>query len=171
MRHRLYYLLPDIDSARQALDEMLLRRIEVRHLHFMSTTSELPRDLPEASFLHKTDVVHGGENGMLIGAGLGLALGALIVFYFPMADNSAKAGIVLLASLVGVLFGGWAASMVAAAIPNTRLQAFYPELDKGRILLIADIPASRIREIEQMMAERHPEMRFGGEASHIPVFP
>ena len=171
MRHRLYYLLPDIDSARQALDEMLLRRIEVRHLHFMSTTSELPGDLPEASFLHKTDVVHGGENGMIMGAGLGLALGVLIVFYFPMADNSAKAGIVLLASLVGVLFGGWAASMVAAAIPNTRLQAFYPELEKGRILLIADIPAGRIKEIEQMMAERHPEMRFGGEASHIPVFP
>jgi hypothetical protein len=28
MRHRLYYLLPDIDSARRALDDMLLSRIE-----------------------------------------------------------------------------------------------------------------------------------------------
>ncbi|MDB5841794.1 MAG: hypothetical protein JWQ23_3746 [Herminiimonas sp.] len=171
MRHRLYYLLPDLNSARQALDDLLLQRIEQSHIRFLSTTSELPSDLPEAGFMHKTDVVHGAESGMIVGAGLGLALGAVVVYFFPFAGSSSKATIVFLAALIGVLFGGWAASMAAAALPNSRLTAFYPELEKGKILLIVDVPAGRIKEIEQRLAERHPEMKFGGEASHIPVFP
>ena len=36
MRKRLYYMLPDIHSARQMLDEMLLMRVEERHIHFLA---------------------------------------------------------------------------------------------------------------------------------------
>jgi len=38
MRHRVYYLLPDIDSTRQAMDELLLSRIEARPIHFLQVT-------------------------------------------------------------------------------------------------------------------------------------
>ena len=55
MRHRLYYFLPDINSARRSLDDMLLSRIEQRHIRFISA-ARLPPDMPEASFLIKTDV-------------------------------------------------------------------------------------------------------------------
>lgn len=168
MRHRLYYLLPDADSARRALDDMLLSRIEVRHLHFLSTRAPVPADLPEATFLHKTDIVHGAESGMLVGAILGMMLAGVVIVYF---DPAAKAPLSVAITLCGLLFGGWAASLVAAALPNTRLKAFYPELEKGRLLMIVDVPARRVAEIENVMADRHPEMRFAGEAPGIPVFP
>lgn len=170
MRHRLYYLLPDLDSARRARDDLLLSRIDVRHIHFMKDGAPLPEDMPEANILHKTDLVHGATTGMIVGALLGMAVGALVVFYFPLSDG-ARPALVLLAALCGLLFGGWAASMVAAALPNSRLKAFYEELERGKLLLIADVPAGRVEDIESMMAERHPETRFGGEESHIPAFP
>lgn len=167
MRHRLFYLLPDIESARRTLDDLLLHRIEQRHVHFLSR-APLPEDLPEANFLHKTDVVHGAQNGMIAGALLGLGLGFIIIYYFDLAS---PALVVTASSLVGILFGGWAASMVAAAIPNTRLQAFFPEIEKGRVLMIADVPNQRVKAIEELLAQRHPELNFRGEDSHVPVFP
>lgn len=168
MRHRLYYLLPDIDSARRALDDMLLSRIEVRHVHFMNGGGQLPDDLPEANFLHKTDIVHGAQAGMLVGALLGMIAAGAIVSYF---DPVSKATLAIAVTLCGVLFGGWAASMVAAALPNSRLKSFYPELETGKILMIADVPARQVARIEKVMMERHPEMRFAGEAPGVPIFP
>lgn len=168
MRHRLYYLLPDVDSARRALDDMLLNRIEVRHIHFLGTRAPVPPDLPEANFLQKTDVVHGAESGMLVGALMGMVLAGAVIAYF---DPAAKAPLAVAITLCGLLFGGWAASLVAAALPNTRLKSFYPELEKGKLLMIVDVPARRVAEIERIMTDRHPEMRFGGEAPGIPVFP
>lgn len=171
MRHRLYYLLPDVDSARKTFDDMLLARIDQSHVHFLSTGAPLPPDMPEATFLQRTDVVRGAKNGMLGGAALGILLGAVIVLYFDLTSEPAGALLVVAMTLIGVLFGGWAASMVAAAFPNSRLNAFYPELEKGKILMIADVPALRVQQIEKILAERHPETNFKGEEPNIPVFP
>lgn len=171
MRHRIYYLLPNLDSARKVLDDLLLSRIELRHIHFLSSGQQLPPDMPEANILQKTDIVHGAGSGMIAGGLLGLGLGAVIVYYFGFPEPGTQATVVVIAALVGVLFGGWAASLVAAALPNTRLARYYPDLDKGSILLMADVPARRVVEIEDLLRERHPEMRFGGEESHMPIFP
>lgn len=168
MRHRLYYLLPDIDSARRTRDDMLLSLIEIRHMHFMSNGTPLPADLPEASILQKTDVVRGAEAGMLVGAGLGMVLGVFLVNYF---DIVSKPAVVIAATLVGLLFGGWAASMVAAALPNSRLAKFYPALEQGGLLMIIDVPARRVEQIERLLDERHPEMRFHSKEPTVPVFP
>lgn len=167
MRHRLYYLLPDVESARHTLDDLLLNRIEQRHIHFLARGT-LPEDMPEANFLQKTDVVHGAKAGMLVGALLGMALGFVVVYYFSLSSGALA---VTAATMVGVLFGGWAASLVAAAIPNTRLAAFFPEIEKGKVLLIADVPARRIDQVEKVLAQRHPEINFRGEEPTIPAFP
>jgi hypothetical protein len=171
MRHRVYYLLPDIQCARKTFEDLLINRIEQRHVHFMTGGSTLPSDMPEANIFQKTDLLHGAGAGMIFGGLLGIALGALIVFYFDFRGTSTEAGIVVIAALCGVLFGAWSASLVAAALPNSRLAAFYPEMEQGKILMMADLPARRVTEIEGMLAQRHPEMRFGGEESHMPIFP
>ncbi|WP_019141862.1 hypothetical protein [Noviherbaspirillum massiliense] len=168
MRHTLYYLLPDIECARKTLDDLLLNRIEEKHIHFVTGGTMLPPDLPDGTLFHKTDVVHGASSGMIVGGILGIAFGFLLVYYYGL---SSEALVVLVSALVGVLFGGWAASMVAAALPNTRLKSFYPELERGKILLIVDVPARKVEQIEKVMADRHPEMKFNGEEPNVPVFP
>jgi hypothetical protein len=34
MRRKLYFVLPDVKSAQGIMDELLLSRIEARHIHF-----------------------------------------------------------------------------------------------------------------------------------------
>jgi hypothetical protein len=36
MRRRLYFVLPDVDSARRTADDLLLARVEDRHMRFLA---------------------------------------------------------------------------------------------------------------------------------------
>lgn len=169
-RQRLYFMLPDIPSARGMLDELLLARIEIRHMRFWAADNTLPDDMPDASFWHKTDLTHGAQNGMIAGAILGLLFGIWLV-YFPPEWIHLNMLALLVSTAVGLVLGGWMAGMAAAALPNSRLENFLGEIAKGKVLLIVDVNFRRVPEIEDLIAKRHPEAKFGGVESHIPVFP
>jgi hypothetical protein len=171
MRHRLYYLLPDLPAARATMNDLLLARIEARHIRFLSGGQSLPPDLPGASLMQSTDVVRGAEMGMALGAALGLLAGVGLLYYFDIDGAGMKAAFMVAATLAGMLFGAWASSMQGASLPNSRLAAFDDELQKGRILLMVDVPSGRLDELEVLLAQRHPEMHFRGEEAHIPTFP
>jgi len=76
MRRRLYFLLPDLKSARQVVNELLLARIEARRIHVLAQRGMDLEDLPEASVFQKTDVVHGAQVGVVLGAVGGALTGA-----------------------------------------------------------------------------------------------
>ena len=103
MRRRLYFVLPDVESARAMLNDLLLARIEVRHIHFLSRRDTLPDDLPQANVLQKTDIVHGAQMGVGIGAIVGAIAGALVVF-FPPEGVTLKFVTVLIVAIGGALF-------------------------------------------------------------------
>jgi hypothetical protein len=170
MRRRLYFVLPDVESARSMLNEMLLARIEVRHIHFLSRRDTLPEDLPEANVLQKTDIVHGAQSGIAIGAIVGAVAGALVVF-FPPEGVTLKLITVLVAAIGGAFFGAWASSMVASSVPNSRLKAFERDIDSGKVLMMVDVPMRRVQEICDLVASRHPEAASGGFEPTIPAFP
>lgn len=170
MRRRLYYMLPDIPSARAMLDELLLARIEERHIKFMARENTLPDDMPDCSFLQRTDLVHGAQLGMVIGGIVGLGA-AILLTVFPPDGWTLRTATILAVALGGALFGGWASSMNAAAVPNTRLAQFAPAIAAGQVLLIVDVPPRRVAEIEEMIARRHPDIRFGGMEPPALAFP
>ncbi len=146
MRRRLYFVLPDMQSARSMLNEMLLARIECRHIHFLARRGTLPPELPEASVLQKTDIVHGAQLGVVIGAFVGMAAGGLLVL-FPPEGVTLKLFTVLVIALGGAFFGAWASSMVASSVPNSRLKAFERDIESGKVLMMVDVPMRRVQEI------------------------
>lgn len=170
MRRRLYFMLPDVPSARALLDVLLLARIGERQMHFYAKEGVLLPDMPEAGFVQKSDLVHGLESGMVIGAGAGL-LGGILLVLFPPAGLQLQMIAILATAIGGGMFGAWASGMAAAAIPNSRLKAFQPGIDSGQVLLMLDVPLSRVVEVEELIASRHPSGRFGGVEPHIPAFP
>jgi len=169
MRRRLYFMLPDLESARGMRDELLLARIEIRHMRFMAR-EPLPPDMPDCSFVQRTDLVHGAQLGVVIGAIVGLGAGIFLTM-FPVEGMTLRTAAILLVALGGALFGGWASGMNAAAVPNTRLRQFAQPIEQGQVLLIVDVPAGRVEEIEGMIAKRHPEISFGGIEPPMLAFP
>jgi hypothetical protein len=170
MKRRLYFLLPDAGAARESLNELLLARVDAKRMRFWASDETHLIDVPEASFLDKTDLVHGSEVGMLIGAGVGLIGGILLLFY-PPEGIMLQTGTILMTALGGAAFGAWVSGMAGAAMPNSRLRAFQGDIEKGGVLMIVDLPLSRKQEIEELMAKRHPEARFCGVEPHVPAFP
>lgn len=161
MRRRLYFMLPDVNTARRVLDEMLLARIEERHIHFLARRDTLPPDLPEANVLQKTDIVHGAEIGLVIGGGAGVIAGVLLVL-FPPHGGALQLVTVLITALLGALCGAWMASMAATAVPNSMLKRFHADIERGKVLMMIDVPLRREREISGLITSRHPEIESGG---------
>ena len=170
MRRRLYFIMPDVQSARKMMDDLLLARIEERHIHFLARRGTPMDGLHEANHLQKSDLVHGAQVGLALGALLGVLLGfALVMTLFT--DNRWQIAVVLGSGLLGALFGAWVASMVGSAVPNSRLKQFQQTIDEGKLLVMADVPEHRVNEVRELLNARHPEAEDRGIDPHIPAFP
>ena len=170
MRLRMYVTLPDVASAKRLADDLLLARIEDRHMHFLAKRGTDLGELHEASHLQKTDTVHGALTGLVIGGIAGVVVGALLV-NFPPAGLSLDLVAVLIVAVFGAGFGTWVASMVGLQVPNSRLKAFDPEIQEGKVLLMLDVPSSRYEQVRQVIQRTHPEALDHGNEPTVPAFP
>ncbi len=170
MRLRMYVTLPDVASAKQLCNDLLLARIEDRRMRFLARRGTDLDGLHEASYFHKTDAIHGAFIGLVVGGALGAALGAVLVSY-PPEGMSLEMGVVLLCALAGAALGVWVATMVGLQVPNSRLKPFEADLQAGRILLILDVPSSRYEEVREIIARKHPEAVDRGNEPTVPAFP
>ncbi len=153
MRRRMYYLLPNLASARRAMHDLLLARVEERHIHFLARRGTPMDGLHEASVLQKTDLVHGANVGLVLGAILGAGAGSVFSSLVP-PETSWHLFLLVGATVFGSLFGVWAGSMVGCAVPNSRLRDFEPHLDSGMILLMVDVPKSAADDVADSLGER-----------------
>lgn len=170
MKRRLYFLLPDVDSAQRTADDLLLARIDDRDMQFLAKRGTALGELHEAGYLLKSDLVHGAGVGLLLGALGGVLLGALIVAY-PPEGTSPKLVTILITTVIGGVLGAWMASMAAAAVPNSRLKTFQDPIANGKVLLVLDIAYERVAQIREVVISRHPEAVVSGEDSRFPAFP
>ena len=170
MRRRLYFLLPDVASARLTANDLLLARVEDRHMRFLAKRGTDLGELHEASYVQKTDLMHGAGIGLGIGGVGGLLLGLVIITYPPEGTNPQLVA-VLVAAVVGAALGAWISSMVAASVPNSRLKQFQSDIDNGKILLMVDVPYGQIAQIRELVVGRHPEAIPGGQETRFPAFP
>jgi hypothetical protein len=170
MKRRLYVVLPDLSSAIQTANDLLMARVEDRHMHFLGQRGMSLGGLHEASYLQKSDVRH----ALFLGAGLGALGGMLLGVYLkltPIGGYEFGVGAFLLATIGGTLFGAWVSSMIGMSTPNTKLKPFEADIAAGKILLMVDVPVSRVEEIEALLARRHPEAVDRGVDPTMPAFP
>jgi hypothetical protein len=170
MRRRLYFVLPDLRRAKAAFNELLLARIEEKHIHFLAREGTSLQDLPEATMLQKSDEVHGLWLGLIVGGLTGTLAGA-VVLIFPPSGLVMGLGAILTTSIIGAIMGVWVSGMIASAVPNTFLERFRGEIARGKILMMVDVPKRRIEEITDMIREHHPQADVRGRDPSIPAFP
>jgi len=170
MRRRLYFLLPDLGCATQTANDLLLARVEDRHMRFLARRGMSLGKLHECNYLQKSDAVHGAELGFVLG-GMGGFLIGIYVYLTPPEGVTLQLVTVLIGTVIGAMFGAWAASLVAMSVPNSRLRPFQKEIEAGKILLMVDVPPSRIEEIQDLVHRCHPEATAHGIEPTLPAFP
>lgn len=168
MRRRMYYMMPNLATSRRVMDDLLLARVDERHIHFIAKEGTPMDGLHEASVLQKSDMVHGARIGLVLGALLGIGAGALFVQIVPLGWQVAT---IVGTTALGAAFGTWVASMVGAAVPSTQLRKFESLVAKGMILLMIDVPEHSVEDLRSLLGETHPEAVDHGVEPRIPAFP
>lgn len=170
MSRRIYFVLPDIHSARTAANDLLLARVEYRRMHFLGPTGASMNGLHEATVLQTSDV----RRALFMGAALGIVGGATLGVYLkltPIWGYTFDVGTLILCVIAGGLFGAWTSTMIGVSTPSLKLASFATDIEAGRIVMMVDVPASRVREIESLLHECHPEAIDRGIEPTTPVFP
>ncbi len=166
---RIYFLLPDLETTRTIVDELLLARVEERQIHVLARRDTPLPDLPEATFLQKTDFVPALEQGLAVGGATGM-LASLVAVALP-TGLVLGGGAVLAMSLFGAGVGAWCSSMIGAGIGSRRLKDFEKAIEAGEILMMVDVRRDRVEEIEGLIRKHHPDADCMGTEPIIPAFP
>jgi hypothetical protein len=166
---RIYFLAPNIEVSRKIVDELLLARIEERHIHVLAKRGTPMEKLPEASYLQKSDFIPALEQGLALGGLTGIVAG-LVAVALPGGPVLAG-GAILGTSLAGAGVGALMSSMAGSSIGSRRIKQFEEALEKGEFLFMIDVPWQRVEEIEGLIRKHHPDAECGGTEPEVPAFP
>ena len=169
---RLYFLIPGIDSAKTIVDKLLLARIEQRHIHIAAADHHAltEANLPEASLLQESDFIPAVERGLAIGGATGILAGVAAVA-LPGVGLVLGGGAILGIGLAGAGLGAWVSSMIGISAPSSRLTEFEDAIKEGGLLMMVDVPKTRVDEITDLIKQHHPEAEIEGTEPVIPAFP
>jgi hypothetical protein len=170
MRRRLYWVLPNVDSAKRTADDLLLARVEDRHMHFLARDGTDLGELHQASVMQVSDVRRAAGMGFVIGGLLGGLVAALLSLY-PVDGIDLQQGGVLLLIGCGGLFGVFASTLIGSSVPSSHLTRFATDVEGGRVLLMVDVPLHRVDTVRELLERRHPEAAWRGVDPSIPAFP
>ncbi len=160
MKRRLYFLLPDTEHARAVVSELEARGIEPKFMHTIAGRGGGDvNDLPVASRMLRNDlgarIEHYLWGGNLVLFFLALiALVMLAVSSVPWWWLLLPAGIMLVSFLTGLEF--------VMHTPNVHLTEFQSAMQHREILLMIDVHAGQVAEVEETVHRRHPEAIAGG---------
>jgi len=167
---RIYFLSPDIETTKRIVDDLLLARIEERHIHVVAKRGTELEDLPEVNLLQKSDFVPAVERGLALGGSAG-ALAGLVAIALPPASTVLAGGVLLGSALAGAGVGAWAGSLIGVSTPSSRIKQFEEAIEAGHLLVLADVPKNRVAEIEARIKKHLPEVDIEGTEPIIPAFP
>lgn len=168
---RLYFLIPNVENARRIVDKLLLARVEERHIHMVAKEGIPMEGLPEARFIDKGDFIPALARGAAVGAVTGAIAGFVAVYFSHQEIILDVNTVVLVAALAGVIVGGLAASIIGMDTPNSRIVRFQGAIAQGEILMMVDVPKSKVDAISDLMKGDHIKIASQGTEPTIPAFP
>lgn len=167
---RIYFLVPDLETTKGIVTELILAHIEERRLHIIAKRGTPLEDLPEANLLQKSDFIPAVEQGVAIGGATGILAG-LVAIALPATAPVIAGGVLLASSFAGAGIGAWLGGMVGMNVGNRRIKEFENAINAGEFLLLADVPKNRVDEIEMLVKQHLPQVEIEGTEPHVPAFP
>jgi hypothetical protein len=161
---RIYFVVPDYSHARRIVAELEAASIPAAQMHTLADNQDLA-GLPPVTAGQRQDRVWLWERLAwnadlaifflaLLGLGLALYLGSV-------AGAMVAAFIMLTSFVLGERF--------ATVVPHAHLDEVRAALAHGEIVLMVDVPKSRVREVEQTVTRQHPETAVGGIGWTLPA--
>lgn len=163
MERRLYFTFPTPAQARRAVAELVANGISRADIHSVARDADSLAELPTATPQQRDDRIWKLEglywnlNLVTFFAALVGLLGALYSGHHALA---AIAGVVMLITFI-------TGERFAVQIPHAHLAEQQIPLVHGEVVVMVDVPARRVHEVEGMVCRHHPEAGLGGVGWHV----
>lgn len=169
---RLYFLVPELETAKQIVDELLLARIPEKDIHIIAKDHHIleENNLPEAGIAQQSDMIPSVERGLAVGGVTGLVAGVAAVT-FPPAGLALAGGAIPAVALAGAGFGALVAPLIGVSAPNSQLERFESAIEAGELLFLVDVPKNRVDEIADLIKKHHNDASVEGTEPTKPAFP
>ena len=165
MLRRLFYLFPDEPHARRVVDRLVKLGIPERRMHAIAEGVEL-NTLPAATDRQKKDTAFRVER-FLWRANLAVfALASLALVAALLAGETNWSLAMLLVMLASFVVG----QHFAVHVPDVHLTEFTDALSHGEVLLMVDVPRTRIAEIDNIVRHNYPDAVAGGTSWAVDAF-
>lgn len=163
VNQRLFFLFPDREHALTAVNELVEKGFDTRHMHALAGRGSSVEGLPRCNAHQEDDYAARLE---FWGWRLNLAL-------FFLSAVALLLMIVLQAGLwmvlpLFVMVASFLLGERFTHLPNTHLEEFRAALSHGEVLLMVDTPQQRAVDVEQQM-HHHPEVISGGASWNLPA--
>lgn len=164
---KLYFLSPDITSARNIIAELRAQGIPSQHISILAhqdtqfdtrldITELTEENLSDFGELGKSDMLPALEKGAAMGGTIGL-IGGLAAMLFPPAGLIVGGGAVLTFTAVGAGIGAWTSAMIGVSAPHHEIEEYVGAIEQGNILLLVDVENEQLEQAQQSIAAHHPE--------------
>jgi hypothetical protein len=165
MLRRLFFLFPDEKHAQHAVHQLVNNNIPKRHIHAIAHGVRL-HTLPMATERQKNDTAFLVEKLLWMGNLLVFSLAFIGLIAALIAGETIWSVIALLVMLATFIAG----EQFVVKVPNVHLSEFNDALAHGEILLMVDVPKTRVAEIESFVHHRHQEAAVGGVGWTLDAF-
>lgn len=143
--------------------------IKESHIYAVAGPDTAMAGLPDGG-PEDDDFLPAFERGVAMGGATGMLAG-LLAMAIPPAGIVVGGGAVLLFGMMGGSLGGLLTGMAGAAFPNTRLKKFEDEIQAGRILILVDVPRSKVAHVNSLILRHDPEVEIEGIEPPAPIIP
>lgn len=163
---RFYYISDDLDDLEQIEYELESSGIARPQIYLLSNDDVglESHDVNRVASFLKTDVVHLGE----IGALLGVVIAALILSVAHFSGVAAEVSWVpfIFLAIIGFGFATWEAGFIGLHAPNVHFARFEKALANGRHVLFVETDQVDEQSLKKVV-KNHPELeRAGIEVTH-----
>ncbi|MHB8427940.1 MAG: hypothetical protein ACYDGU_09275 [Acidiferrobacterales bacterium] len=158
MYRRLFFVLPDEAHTMQVVHDIEASGIDRSHIHAVPGHGVTLTQLPTATPRQQHDAAGRIEKMAWI-TNLVIFFIALTGLIQTLARNSVPWTVVALLVAAATVIAG---VLFASLVPDTHLGDLHSALSHGDIVLMMDVPKTRVREIEGVAERHHPEVTVGG---------
>lgn len=163
---RLYYVVDDLATCERVARAVRDEGISHWNFHVLSKDREglYRHRIHAAATYHQLDYVHTGSRWGLAGAALAAVL-ALAAYSTQPLPWSVDGVAVVLATLVGGLFGAWQGAMRGMYRESYKITPFHDDIEAGRYLVMVDVNDGNRARVRELMNLSFPEVEFRGRDS------
>lgn len=163
---RIYYISDDLDDLEKIEHELEAGGIARPQIYLLSNDDVglENRDVNRVASFLKTDVIHAGE----IGAVLGLAVGSVILLVSHFSGIAAQVGWApfIFLAIIGFGFATWEAGFIGMQIPNVHFTRFEKALEQGRHVLFVETDREDQKKLKAVIKKYPGLERAGTEVTH-----